>query len=314
MAQQNYYKANLRDLAFLVFEQFHLDELLGKAPFANWGKDEVLTVFEEAYSWVQKYLGPINASGDEKGCTLDNGQVHVPPGFKEAWKALYDAGWRTLAIEEKHGGQAGPFSLAMLVEELMCGLVHVVQHVPGAHAGRGRRDPLVRHARAAGAVRAEDARWLVGGHDVPDRAAGRQRCRLGGDNRDEASRRQVRHQGHEDLHLRRRSGHDAEHHPHGARAHAGRARRHEGPVAVHRAEMRDRTARRTTSRRPAIEHKMGIKGVGDRSARVRRRRQLRRRARRRHGAKGHVPDVPPDELRAHRRRHSGPRRSRRRRT
>src|SRR5262249_49033357 len=28
---------------------------------------------------------------------------------------------RTLAVEEKHGGQAGPFTLAMLVEEFMCG-------------------------------------------------------------------------------------------------------------------------------------------------------------------------------------------------
>ncbi len=44
-----------------------------------------------------------------------------PPGFKEAWKALFEAGWRTLAVEEKHGGQAGPFTLAMMVEEFMCG-------------------------------------------------------------------------------------------------------------------------------------------------------------------------------------------------
>ena len=121
MAQQNYYKANLRDLSFLVFEQFHLDDLLGKAPFSNWGKDEVRAVFEEAYGWVQKHLGPINSVGDEVGCTLVDGQVHVPPGFKDAWKALFEAGWRTLAVEEKYGGQAGPFTLAMLVEEFMCG-------------------------------------------------------------------------------------------------------------------------------------------------------------------------------------------------
>ena len=45
MAQQNYYKANLRDLSFLLFEQFHLEDLLNKAPFAeNWGRDEVLAV------------------------------------------------------------------------------------------------------------------------------------------------------------------------------------------------------------------------------------------------------------------------------
>ena len=95
MALQNYYKANLRDLSFLLFEQFKLDELVGKPPYANWGKDEVLAVLEEAYGWVQKYLGPLNASGDEQGCRLVDGQVHVPAGFKDAWKALFDAGWRT---------------------------------------------------------------------------------------------------------------------------------------------------------------------------------------------------------------------------
>ena len=88
MANQNYYKANLRDLTFLLFEQFKLDELLGKEPYANWGKDEVLAVLEEAYGWAQKHLGPINASGDAEGCRLDNGQVRVPAGFKEAWKAM----------------------------------------------------------------------------------------------------------------------------------------------------------------------------------------------------------------------------------
>ena len=121
MSQQNYYKANLRDLSFLLFEQFHLQELLGKAPYADWDKDQVETVLEEAYGWSQKYLGTLNASGDAEGCKLVDGKVTTPTGFKEAWKALFDAGWRTLAVDEKHGGQAGPFTLAMMVEEMLCG-------------------------------------------------------------------------------------------------------------------------------------------------------------------------------------------------
>src|SRR3954468_23966532 len=121
MPHPNQYKSNLRDLSFLLFEQFKLDELLGKAPYANWGKEEVVAVIEEAYGWAQKHLGPYNRSGDDEGCRIDNGQVRVPAGFKEAWKALYEAGWRTLAVEERHGGQAGPFTLAMMVEEFMCG-------------------------------------------------------------------------------------------------------------------------------------------------------------------------------------------------
>ncbi len=121
MPHPNQYKSNLRDLTFLLFEQFKLGDLLGKAPYANWGKDEVLAVLEEAYGWVQKHLGPYNRSGDDEGCRLVDGQVHVPAGFKEAWKALYEAGWRTLAVDEAHGGQAGPLTLAMMVEEFMCG-------------------------------------------------------------------------------------------------------------------------------------------------------------------------------------------------
>ncbi|HEX2686546.1 MAG TPA: acyl-CoA dehydrogenase [Kofleriaceae bacterium] len=121
MPHPNQYKSNLRDLSFLLFEQFQLQELLGKAPYANWGKDEVVAVLDEAYAWVQKYLGPYNRSGDDEGCRLENGQVHVPAGFKEAWQALFEAGWRMLAVDEGHGGQGGPFTLAMMVEEFMCG-------------------------------------------------------------------------------------------------------------------------------------------------------------------------------------------------
>src|SRR2546430_729393 len=65
MPHPNQYKSNLRDLTFLLFEQFKLGDLLGKAPYANWGKDEVLAVVDEAYGWVQKHLGPYNRSGDD---------------------------------------------------------------------------------------------------------------------------------------------------------------------------------------------------------------------------------------------------------
>ena len=33
----NWYRADLRELSFVLFEQFRLGELLGKAPFAAWG-------------------------------------------------------------------------------------------------------------------------------------------------------------------------------------------------------------------------------------------------------------------------------------
>ncbi|MEZ4362038.1 MAG: acyl-CoA dehydrogenase [Kofleriaceae bacterium] len=117
----NRYKANLRDFQFVLFEQFGLQELLGQAPFEDWGREEVETVLEEVYGWVQKYLGPYSAIGDREGCRVEDGSVKVPTGFKEAWKALYEAGWRGLAMDPKFGGQSGPFSLSIVAEEMMCG-------------------------------------------------------------------------------------------------------------------------------------------------------------------------------------------------
>ena len=40
----NRYKADLREFQFLLFEQFKLGELLGKAPYEAWGEDEVTIV------------------------------------------------------------------------------------------------------------------------------------------------------------------------------------------------------------------------------------------------------------------------------
>lgn len=105
----------------MAFEQFQIGSLLGKAPFANWGPDEFMAVLEEVYGWAQKVPGPLNSSGDAEGCRLENGRVTTPKGFKEAWKSLYQAGWRGLSVPEEHGGQQGPYVLHTLADELMAG-------------------------------------------------------------------------------------------------------------------------------------------------------------------------------------------------
>ena len=117
----NRYKADLRDVRFVLFEQFKLQDILGKAPYANWGQEEVETVLGEVYAWSKDQLGPLNGPGDAVGCQLVDGKVKTPEGFKAAWKSLYDVGWRRLSIPEAYGGMAGPFTLHAMAEEIMCG-------------------------------------------------------------------------------------------------------------------------------------------------------------------------------------------------
>src|ERR1700758_4801261 len=86
----NRYKADLRELQFLLFEQFRIGELLGKEPFEGWGAGECKTSLAECYRWVREVIGPLNAAADHEGCRVENGAVLTPRGFKEAWRSLYE--------------------------------------------------------------------------------------------------------------------------------------------------------------------------------------------------------------------------------
>ncbi|MDP9151563.1 MAG: acyl-CoA dehydrogenase [Myxococcota bacterium] len=117
----NRYKADLRELHFVLFEQFRIDELVGKAPFAAWGVDECKATLAECYRWVREVIGPLNSVADHEGCRLEEGRVFTPGGFKEAWRSLYDAGWKQLAGDAEWGGANAPHSLQVLVEEMISG-------------------------------------------------------------------------------------------------------------------------------------------------------------------------------------------------
>ncbi len=132
---QNWYKADLREIRFLLFEQFGLDELLGQAPFEDWGPDEIKMVVDECYRFSTEVVGPLNALGDRQGCRLEDGQVKTPDEFHGAWKALYEQGWRVLSVPEELGGQGSPFTLQAVCEELMSGANPAFSMYPGLTNG-----------------------------------------------------------------------------------------------------------------------------------------------------------------------------------
>jgi alkylation response protein AidB-like acyl-CoA dehydrogenase len=131
----NRYRADLREFEFLLFEQFHLEELLGRAPFEPWGVDEVRQTLKGAYRFATEVYGPLNASGDREGCRVEGGQVYTPEGFKGAWTALYEQGWRLVGTDPEHGGQGGPRVIAALVEELLSGANAAFNMYPGLTYG-----------------------------------------------------------------------------------------------------------------------------------------------------------------------------------
>jgi hypothetical protein len=133
--QLNWYKTNLRELRFVLFEQLGFDSVLGKAPYDAWTHDEAEMVLTEIDRFAREVLGPLNSIGDRVGCRLEDGKVVTPPGFRDAWKKLYDAGWKSLSVSTEHGGQGAPFTLHALVEEFLSGANTAFAMYPGLAYG-----------------------------------------------------------------------------------------------------------------------------------------------------------------------------------
>jgi alkylation response protein AidB-like acyl-CoA dehydrogenase len=131
----NNYKTDLREIFFTLFEQFGFGQVAGQAPFDAWGPDEAKAVLEETYRFSKDVLGPLNASADREGCRVENGTVLTPKGFKDAWKRLYEQGFKTVGVDPEHGGQGAPMMLQMAVEEMLCGANAAFNMYPGLAFG-----------------------------------------------------------------------------------------------------------------------------------------------------------------------------------
>src|SRR5215217_2571666 len=131
----NTYKIDLREIFFALFEQFGFGQVAGQAPYDAWGPDEAKAVLTETYRFAREVLGPLNSVGDREGCRVENGSVLTPTGFKDAWKKLYEQGFKTVAVSPEHGGQGAPMMLQVTVEELLSGANTAFNMYPGLSFG-----------------------------------------------------------------------------------------------------------------------------------------------------------------------------------
>ena len=113
------YKAPLRDLRFVFYELFDGESLTRLPGYEEATPDVVEAVLEEIGKIASEVLQPLNASGDEEGCRLDNGTVRTPKGFREAWNVLKEGGWMGLTGDPAYGGQGMPYSIGVAASEPM---------------------------------------------------------------------------------------------------------------------------------------------------------------------------------------------------
>ena len=114
------YQAPLRDMKFVLHELLDAEREFAALPgFEEVTRDLIDPVLEEAAKLCENVMFPLNRTGDQEGCTFEDGAVRTPSGFRDAYRAFVEGGWNGLSCSPEFGGQGLPGTLSVFVEEML---------------------------------------------------------------------------------------------------------------------------------------------------------------------------------------------------
>ncbi|HEY7773314.1 MAG TPA: acyl-CoA dehydrogenase C-terminal domain-containing protein [Marinagarivorans sp.] len=129
------YRAPLTDLSFLLKYLIEADQLWPQLGIQDADPETVTAILGEAAKLCEQVVAPLNREGDEVGSHLKAGEVVVPDGFVEAYRAYCDGGWGALGGDPEFGGMGMPKSLVACVEEMLQGACMAFGLAPMLTAG-----------------------------------------------------------------------------------------------------------------------------------------------------------------------------------
>jgi alkylation response protein AidB-like acyl-CoA dehydrogenase len=119
----SHYKSNVRDQVFNLFEVFGIDKALGEGQFADLDVDTAREMLGEMSRLAAGPIADSFAEGDRNPPTFDPNtfSVTLPEGFKRSVRAVLDAGWDRVGLDEALGGTPTPKALMWALNEHILG-------------------------------------------------------------------------------------------------------------------------------------------------------------------------------------------------
>ena len=110
------YTAPTKDIQFLLHDLLKVSEQ-NIPGYDELDREFTSAVLSEAGKLASEVLAPLNVVGDTEGCSLENGVVRTPTGFKEAFDQIKEGGWAALDCDPEYGGQGLPYLMMTAVNE-----------------------------------------------------------------------------------------------------------------------------------------------------------------------------------------------------
>ncbi len=115
------YQAPIRHMRFVMEEVLQAGASWRACPaLSDVDLETAEAVMDEAARFASQVLLPLNAIGDQQGCSRQSdGAVQTPDGFRDAYAAYVDGGWAALPCSPEWEGQGLPLLLDAAMREML---------------------------------------------------------------------------------------------------------------------------------------------------------------------------------------------------
>jgi 3-(methylthio)propanoyl-CoA dehydrogenase len=111
------FTAATKDQILAIRVNAGIAELADHTRFAAASPDMVEAIIEGIGQFAAGEFAPLNRKGDIEGAKWANGNVSLPDGFEQSYRAYVEQGWNAISGDPDFGGQGLPFTLAANVLE-----------------------------------------------------------------------------------------------------------------------------------------------------------------------------------------------------
>ncbi len=124
MRNDNYYKMDMREMQFVLFEQFKLQDLSKHDLYEAWDRQTCEMLLDQGLKFAYEKAGPTFGMAEEEPPLFnpEYGSVTINSYFKEAYRVGVDeSGWHSIMVPEEYGGEGAPSALCNAVFEFISG-------------------------------------------------------------------------------------------------------------------------------------------------------------------------------------------------
>lgn len=137
------FNAPLDDIRFVLQDILQADTLTELPGYEDATADLVDQIIAEGAKLCQDVLFPLNQSGDDEGCKLEDAKVQTPKGFKEAYDMFAEGGWVGLSADPEYGGMGLPQLVNFVMQEIISAANMSLGMYPGL--SQGAYDAIYQH-------------------------------------------------------------------------------------------------------------------------------------------------------------------------